>query len=61
LEAQIEAFVNHYNYHRDHESINNLMPAGVYFGRGQSNLKQQKRIKGKTIENRRSQHSKYAA
>jgi len=61
LEVQIETFVDHYNYRRYHESINNLTPANVCFGRGQSILKQRERIKLKTMENRRLQHRKYAA
>ena len=61
LEAQIEAFVDHYNHQRYHESINDLTPADVYFGRGQAILKQRERIKLKTMENRRLQHCKYAA
>ena len=61
LEAQIETFVDHYNHQRYHESINNLTPADVYFGRGQSILKQRERTKRITMETRRLQHRKYAA
>ena len=61
LEARIEAFVDHYNHRRYHESINNLTPADVYFGRGQAILKQRERIKLKTMETRRLQYRKYAA
>ena len=61
LKAQIEAFIDHYNLHRYHESLNNITPADVYFGRGQSILNNRKRIKQKTIEKRRLQHRKAAA
>ena len=61
LEAQIEAFVDHYNHRRYHESLQNLTPAAVYFGRGQAILKQRERIKRKTIEARRLLHRKSAA
>ncbi|MGB8465938.1 MAG: IS3 family transposase, partial [Terrimicrobiaceae bacterium] len=53
LEAQIEAFVERYNHVRYHESLDNLTPADVYFGRGQTILLQRERIKRKTIEQRR--------
>ena len=61
LKNQIEAFVDHYNHQRYHESINNLTPADVYFGRGQAILLQRERIKRKTIETRRLQYRKSAA
>ncbi len=61
LKAQIEAFVDHYNHHRYHESINNLTPADVYFGRGQAILNNRERIKRKTFRTRRLQHRKFAA
>lgn len=61
LEAQIEAFVDHYNHQRYHESINNLTPADVYFGRDKAILKQRERIKQKTLEARRLHHRQHAA
>ena len=61
LRARIGTFVDHYNHQRYHESINNLTPADVYFGRGQAILNQRERIKRKIIETRRSHHREYAA
>ena len=61
LRQQIDAFVDHYNHNRYHESLQNLTPADVYFGRGQSILQQRERIKRKTIETRRLLHRKSAA
>ena len=61
LEKQIEAFIDHYNYNRYHESLKNLTPADVYFGRGERILEQRERIKQKTIEQRRLQNQKQAA
>ncbi|MBT7174629.1 MAG: transposase [Gammaproteobacteria bacterium] len=57
----MEAFVDHYNHHRYHESINNQTPADVYFGRDHAILKQRERIKRKPIETRRLQRRKFAA
>ena len=61
LEAQIAAFVTDYNHHRYHESINNLTPADVYFGRASTILAERERIKRQTIANRRLQHQLRAA
>jgi RNA-directed DNA polymerase len=61
LERQIDAFVEHYNHVRYHESINNLTPADVYFGRAETILAERERIKRATISNRRLQHQLQAA
>jgi putative transposase len=61
LEAQIDNFVGHYNHCRYHESLGNLTPADVYFGRGQTILLNRERIKRDTFEKRRLQHEKQAA
>jgi putative transposase len=61
LEAQLTSFVDHYNHRRYHESIENLTPADVYFGRGQTILMQRERIRRDTIQQRRLQYRKAAA
>ena len=61
LEQQIVVFVDHYNNHRYHESMNNVTPADVYFGRAKDILREQKTIKKQTIEYRRLQHKRQAA
>jgi putative transposase len=61
LAAQIEAFVANYNHHRYHESLSNLTPADVYFGRGRTILLERERIKRQTIQSRRLHHRRNAA
>ncbi len=61
IEAQIDAFVGNYNHLRYHESLGNLTPADVYFGRGQTILIERERIKRQTIANRRLLHHRQAA
>jgi putative transposase len=61
LEAKIDTFVDHYNHRRYHESLSNLTPADVYFGRGQAIMLERERIKRVTIQNRRLQHQLNAA
>ena len=61
LEAAIAAFTDHYNNHRYHESIGNLTPADVDFGRGETILAERRRIKHQTMQNRRLNHQRQAA
>ncbi len=61
LEAQVRGFVEHYNHARYHESLGNLTPADVYFGRGPAILRERERIKRQTIASRRLQHHAQAA
>ena len=61
LEQQIGVFVDHYNNHRYHESLNNVTPADVYFGRDKDILRERETIKKQTIKQRRLQHQRQAA
>lgn len=61
LEAQVEAFVAHYNHRRYHESLRNVIPADVYCGRAQTILLDRERIKQQTIRQRRLIHQQQAA
>ncbi|MCW5720708.1 MAG: IS3 family transposase [Devosia sp.] len=61
LESQIEAFVEHYNHRRYHESLDNVTPADAYFERAEDIIKQRQRIKRKTIQHRRLLHASLAA
>lgn len=61
LEQKISDFVAHYNHLRYHESIGNLTPADVYFGRGQTILLKRERTKSDAIKTRRLHHRGGAA
>ena len=61
LKASIETFVTHYNHQRYHESLNNVTPADVYFGRDKVILLERERIKRQTFETRRLHHRKAVA
>jgi len=56
LEERIREFVDYYNHERYHESLNNLTPADVYYGRGQTVLDRRERIKMQTMAARRQMH-----
>ena len=61
LEQAVEAFVEHYNHSRYHESLGNLTPADVYFGREQAILSERSKIKEQTLKQRRLIHRRRAA
>ena len=61
LETQIDDFVDHYNHHRYHESLGNVTPADVYFGRHTAIIEGRKTIKKLTLQNRRLLHQQKAA
>ena len=61
LEARLAEFIGYYNSRRYHESLNNLTPADVYFGRGRAVLSWRENVKLKTIEGRRRLHQSFAA
>ena len=58
LEAALEKFVYRYNNERYHESLSNLTPADVYFGRGELILRERERLKKIAIINRRNEYQK---
>ena len=56
LEQAIADFVHYYNTQRYHESLDNVTPADVYFGRQQQILTQRERIKQLTLQQRRNEY-----
>ncbi len=61
LEQRLAEFVAYYNLRRYHESLDNLTPADVYFGRAQTILTRRENTKLQTIELRRRLHHQAAA
>ncbi len=56
LEEHLQRFVSYYNHERYHESLDNLTPADVFYGRGQEILDQRALIKSNTMAIRRKMH-----
>jgi len=61
LESQIASFVGYYNHQRYHESLDNLTPADVYFGRAKEVHTKREEIKKRTMQQRRLQNLQTAA
>jgi transposase InsO family protein len=56
LKIALQQFVDYYNHERYHESLKNLTPADVFYGRGQEILDQRQLIKQATLAARRKMH-----
>jgi len=56
LQEHLQRFVSYYNHERYHESLNNLTPADVFYGRGAEILEQREMIKQNTLALRRRMH-----
>jgi transposase InsO family protein len=56
LQEHLRRFITYYNHERYHESLNNLTPADVYYGRGQEILDQRQAIKLNTLAMRLKMH-----
>ena len=58
LEQAIEQWVEHYNHRRYHESLDNVTPADVFFGRQQEILSRRESVKRRTLAERRRENLK---
>jgi len=56
LEEEIRHFIEFYNNRRYHESLNNVTPADVYFGRNRKIIARREQLKKQTLEFRRKQN-----
>ena len=54
-------YVKYYNHRRYHESIENVTPADMYYGRKRAILTQRERIKQRTLEKRKRENLRRAA
>lgn len=56
LEERLQKFVSYYNHERYHESLNNVTPADVFYGRADEILGQRQVIKQQTLAMRLQMH-----
>ena len=61
LEKAIEQFVHYYNHQRYHESLDNVTPADMYYGRYHQIIDERARIKQQTLNQRRCENLKLCA
>jgi hypothetical protein len=60
LQEHLQRFVNYYNHERYHESLDNVTPADVYYGRRNDILDQRAIIKSRTLIQRKVQNLQLA-
>jgi len=53
LERELARFIDYYNNERYHESLNNVTPADVYFGRHHQVISMREKIKQSTMQQRK--------
>jgi putative transposase len=56
LKAALKDFVAYYNNERYHESLDNVTPADVYYGRQYEVLTERSKIKRRTMERRKKEY-----
>jgi transposase InsO family protein len=56
LEAALRDFVAYYNNERYHESLDNVTPADVYYGRQYEVISERKKIKRRTMQRRKKEY-----
>lgn len=56
LKLKQKTFVQNYNYERYHESLDNLTPDDMYYGRKKYKLDQRKKCKVKTLKMRKQNY-----
>jgi len=60
LEREVASFVEYYNHQRYHESLDNLTPADMFYGRAKEVLTRRQEIKLRTLQERRLQNLRAA-
>ena len=58
LEGEIASFISHYNTSRYHESLGNVTPDDVYYGRREAIIQKRKEVKVQTLKRRKEQNKK---